>query len=104
MYLVTLNKLNAVLKVSAQAGQSGPVNKTSVESTAQDDDFQEEKRRKRQISNDTSQAANKSTKTILTTATAKLPPKVVLTRNFLSPLRINDMDMETTDAEKKPPE
>jgi hypothetical protein len=36
MYAVTLNELKAipnVLKVSAQAGQGGAVNKTSVEST-----------------------------------------------------------------------
>jgi hypothetical protein len=32
MYTVTLNELKAVLKVSAQAGQSGGVNKTPVES------------------------------------------------------------------------
>jgi hypothetical protein len=38
----TLKELKAVLKVSAQEGRSGAVNKTSVESTAQDDDFQEE--------------------------------------------------------------
>jgi hypothetical protein len=35
---VCMNVLKAVLKVSAQAGQSGAVNKTSVESTAQVDD------------------------------------------------------------------
>jgi hypothetical protein len=39
-YTVTLNELKAVLKVSAQAGQSGAANKPSVESRAQDD-FQE---------------------------------------------------------------
>jgi hypothetical protein len=54
--------LKAVLKVSAQAGQGGAANKTPVESTAQDDDFQEAKRHKRRISNDTSQTAKKSTK------------------------------------------
>jgi hypothetical protein len=43
MYAVTLNELKAILKVSAQAGQSGEVSKTSVESLAQDDDFQEVK-------------------------------------------------------------
>jgi hypothetical protein len=43
--------------VNAQAGQSGAVNKTSLESMAQDDDFQEVKRCKRHISNNTSQTA-----------------------------------------------
>jgi hypothetical protein len=48
MYTVTLNELKAVLKVGigeicCPEGQSGAVNKTSVESTAQDDDFWEEK-------------------------------------------------------------
>jgi hypothetical protein len=47
MYAVTLNELKAVLKVSAQAGQSDVVNKTSVESMARDDDFQEIKRHKK---------------------------------------------------------
>jgi hypothetical protein len=36
MYRVTLNELKAVLKMSAQAGRSGVVNETSVESTDQD--------------------------------------------------------------------
>jgi hypothetical protein len=45
MYTVTLNELKAVLEVSAQAGESGAMNKTSVESTAQCDGFQEIKRR-----------------------------------------------------------
>jgi hypothetical protein len=39
MYAITLNELNVVLKVCAQEGQSGAANKTSVESTAKDDDF-----------------------------------------------------------------
>jgi hypothetical protein len=55
MYAVTLNELKAVLKVSAQTGPSGMVNKTSVESTAQDDDCHEVKRSKRHICNNISQ-------------------------------------------------
>jgi hypothetical protein len=47
MYAETLNELKAVLKVSAQEVQSGAVNKTPVESSAQDDDFQEIKRQPR---------------------------------------------------------
>jgi hypothetical protein len=39
MYMVILNELKAILKVSAQAGRSGAVNKTTVESSAQDNDF-----------------------------------------------------------------
>jgi hypothetical protein len=34
MYMIRLKELNAVLKVKAQAGQSGAVNKTSLESMA----------------------------------------------------------------------
>jgi hypothetical protein len=41
MYTVTLNELKAVLNVSAQAGQSGEENKTSMASMAQDDYFWE---------------------------------------------------------------
>jgi hypothetical protein len=91
-----MNEMKAVLKVSSQAGKSGTVNKTSVESTAQDDDFREVKR---QISNDTSQTAKKSTKPIPTFAAVKLPPKAVLARNFSAPLRATDMDTVTTGAE-----
>jgi hypothetical protein len=43
-----------ILKMSAQAGQSGAVNETSVESTTQNDNFQGVKYHKRNISNDTS--------------------------------------------------
>jgi hypothetical protein len=55
VYTVTLNELKAIFKVNAQARQSGAVNKTWVQSTAQDDDFWESKERKKHISNDTSQ-------------------------------------------------
>jgi hypothetical protein len=93
--------LNAVLKVSAQAGHCGALNKTSVESTAHD--FQEV-RCKMHISNNTSQTAKNSTKPVPTSAAVEIPPKVVLTRNFFSPLRTTGMDMETTDAEDTLPE
>jgi hypothetical protein len=43
MYTVTLNELKAVIKVTAQAGRSSAMNRTSVESTAQDDTFREVK-------------------------------------------------------------
>jgi hypothetical protein len=69
MYAVTLNELKAVLKVCAQEGQSGAVSKTTVETTAQDDDFQEEKRRERQT-------AKKSTKPVPAFAAVKMPPKI----------------------------
>jgi NAD(P)H-dependent flavin oxidoreductase YrpB (nitropropane dioxygenase family) len=39
--------MKAALKVSAQGVQRGGVNKTSAESTAQDDDFQVIKRHKK---------------------------------------------------------
>jgi hypothetical protein len=82
VYAVTLNELKAILKVGAQEGQSGAVNETSVDSTAQEDDFHEVKRSKRHISN------------------FKMPPKAVLSHNFFAPLRTADMDIETTEAEK----
>jgi hypothetical protein len=95
MYTVTLIELKAVLKLSTQAGQSGVVNKTSAELTAQDDNFREIKKSKRHISNDASQSAKKSTKPVPTTAAVKLRPKAVSTHNFFAPLRITDMDTET---------
>jgi hypothetical protein len=66
--MVTLNELKGVLEMSAQAGQSGIVNKTSVEALAQGDSFQEVKRCKKHISNDTLQTAKKSTKSVPTSA------------------------------------
>jgi hypothetical protein len=97
MYTVTLNELRAILKVSVQAGQSGVVYKTSVESMAQDD-FQEVKRCKGHIANNTSQSAKKSTKPVATSTAIKLPPKAVLSHNFFTLLRTTDMDMGTTVA------
>jgi hypothetical protein len=96
--MVTLNELKAVLKVSAQAGQSGAVNKTLVESTAQDSDFQEVKKCKGHICNNTLQTAEKFTKPVPTSTVVKMPQKAVLTRNFLAPLRTADMDTKTTGA------
>jgi hypothetical protein len=61
IYTVTFDELKAVLKVNAQAGLSGTVTETSLESAAHDDDFQEVNRRKRHICIDTLQTAKKST-------------------------------------------
>jgi hypothetical protein len=96
IYVVTLNELKVILKVSTQAGQSGAVNKTSVETMAKNDNFHEVKRHKRHISNDTLQTSKKSTKPVPTSAAIKLPPKAVLTRNFFAPLRTIDIDTRTT--------
>jgi hypothetical protein len=87
MYAETLNAPKAVLKVSAQEILSSAVNKTSVESTAQDDYFQEVERRRRHIFNNTSQTAKKSTKPIPASIAAKMPPKAMSNRNFFTPLR-----------------
>jgi hypothetical protein len=104
MYIVTLNELKGVLKVRAQAGQNGAVNKTSLEPTAQDDDFREVKRRRRHFSNHTSQTAKKSTKSIPISTAVKLPPKAVSTRNAFAPLRTTDMDTQITGAGNAFPE
>jgi hypothetical protein len=104
MYAVTLNELKAILKVSAQAGQSDAVNKTSVKSIALDDDFQEVKRRKRYICNNTSQTAKKSTKSVPTSASVQRSPNAVLTRNFFAPLRTIEMVTQTTGVENTLPE
>jgi hypothetical protein len=99
-----LSELKAVLKVNVQAEQCGAVTKTSLESVAHDDDFQEVKRCKRHISNDTSQTAKKSIISAPKSTAGKLPTKAVITRNFFAPLRTSDMDMETTGAENTLPE
>jgi hypothetical protein len=70
----------------------------------QDDKFREVKRWKKHISNDTSQAAKKSTKRVPTSTAVKLPPKAVLTRNFFTPVRTTEMNMETTAADNVLPE
>jgi hypothetical protein len=104
MYTLTLKTLQAVLKLSTQTGQSGAVNKTTLESMAQHDDFQEIKRRKRCISNDTSETNMKLTKSVPISTAIKQTPKVVPTRNFFAPLRTNGMDIETTETENTLPE
>jgi hypothetical protein len=85
MYMVTLKELQAVLKVNTQTGQSGEVNETSLESKAQDDDFQEVKRCKRCISNDTSEMTMKLTKSVLISTTVKQTPKAVPTQLLRTP-------------------
>jgi hypothetical protein len=80
-------------------GKGGAVNKTSVESVAQNDDFQEVSRRKRHISNNTSQTAKKSTKPIPISEAVKMPSKTMLICDFSAPLGTNDMCMETTGAD-----
>jgi hypothetical protein len=65
---------------------------------AQDDDFQEVKRRKRHISEGISETAKKSNKSVPTSDTDKLSPKAVLICNLFAPLRTTDMDT-TTEAE-----
>jgi hypothetical protein len=75
-----------------------------VESTAQDDDFQKVKGRKRRISKNTSQAAKNSTKPVPTSSAVKLPPKAVLTRKLFAPLRTIDIGTEITAAENILPE
>jgi hypothetical protein len=99
-----MNKLKAILEVTAQTGQNCEVNKTSAELTAQDDDFQEVKRRKSCISNNTLQRAKKSTKSIRTSTAVKLPPKAMLTCTIFAPLRTTDMDTESTGTENILPE
>jgi hypothetical protein len=71
---------------------------------AQEDNFQEVKRHKRHISNNTSQAVTKLNKPVPTSAAVKLLSKAVLTRNFVTALTTTEMDMETTEAENTPPE
>jgi hypothetical protein len=61
--------------------------------TVHDVDFQEGKRCKSNVSNDTSLIAKKSTKPTKTSAAMKLPPKAMLTRNFFMPLRTSDKEM-----------
>jgi hypothetical protein len=75
-----------------------------LQSTAQDDDFQEIKRRKRHISDNYSQTAKKSTKPVPIAAAVILLLKVVLTRNFFAPLRTTDMDTMTTGTENTLPD
>jgi hypothetical protein len=55
-YTVTVNELKAALKVSPHTGQSGAVNKTSVESMAKDENSRKQKDA-RGISLNTSQTA-----------------------------------------------
>jgi hypothetical protein len=71
MHTVQLNELKAFLKVTAQARQSGVVKKPEGNQMAQDDDFQDVKRSKRHISNNTLQTTKMATKPVQTSATVK---------------------------------
>jgi hypothetical protein len=96
--MVTVKELQTVLKTNVQAQQNGAMNKSSLESMAQDDNFQEVKRCKRHISNDTLETAKMTTESIPVTTGVKQTPKAVPTRNFFAPLRA-DMNTQTTGAE-----
>jgi hypothetical protein len=102
LYAVTLTELKAVMKCTKRTKWCSEQNLS--ESKARDDDFQEVKRRKRHISNNTSKAAKNATKLVPTSAAEKLLQKAVLTRNFLAPLRTTDMDKGTTGAQNILPE
>jgi hypothetical protein len=104
MYTVTLNELKAVQKVSAQEGQIGAVNKTSVESTTQDDDFQEV-RDAADISLIIPHRLPRSRlNQSLHPQLSGLLQKQRELFNFFAPLRPTDRDMETTGAENTLPE
>jgi hypothetical protein len=90
--------------VNTRVRQSGVVNKTALESMAQDEDFQKIKRRKRRISNDISETTMKSKKSVPISTTVKQTPKAVPTRNFFARLRTNDLNTESTGTEKILPE
>jgi hypothetical protein len=72
IYKITLKELKFDLKLSANAGPSGGLIKSSLESTAPDDNFQEVKRHKRHNSNNIRQTAKKSTKPVPIFVTVKL--------------------------------
>jgi hypothetical protein len=63
-----------ILKLSAQAGQNGVANGTSVDSVAQDDCFQEARKCKRHISDNTPQRTKRLAKPVPTSVSVNLPP------------------------------
>jgi hypothetical protein len=81
--------------MSAQEGQSDVVKRTSVESTAQDDDFQEVKRLKRHISNNTWQTAKSRLNQSQDASKSK---------HCFGSVKVTDMDTETTEVDNKLPE
>jgi hypothetical protein len=99
MYTITLNELKGVQKMCAHAGQSGVTNKTSVESTAQDGDFQKVTWRKMHTCNNTLETTKKWDKPVPTPAAVKLPSNATLTRKFFTPLRTTVIDTETISAD-----
>jgi hypothetical protein len=88
MYTATLNELKAVQEASAQAGQSGAVNKISLESTAQDDDFREVKRRKRK----SLITPHRQPRNLLNQSPRLQLPNPVLISNFFATFSSIDMD------------
>jgi hypothetical protein len=96
MYAVILKELEAVMKVIVQARQSNAVNKTSVESTAQDD-FLEIWICKGHIS----MKPRRQPRIRLHSKIRSCQPasKTVLTSNFFASLRTTVMDTDTTGEE-----
>jgi hypothetical protein len=90
-YTVTLKELKSLMKASTTAGRT-------TEKPAQNEGFQEVRRRKR---HNTTEAAPTSKKAVPTEASAPAskPPKEITTRNFFAPLRAPKMDTESAGSE-----
>jgi hypothetical protein len=98
IYTVTLGELKAMLKKSNPAGQK-TAPETAGPPSAQEGGFQEVRRRKRLSTGEndgTSKKAVPAPSAALNTA-----PKEIPTRNFFAPLRMTNMDTDSSGMEAK---
>jgi hypothetical protein len=88
-YTVTLNDLKYLVKA-----RSSETSKTVSAKPAQEEDFKEVRRRKRQNTTESAPISKKPS-----AAAGNTPKNEVSTRNFFAPLRVTSMDTETAGAE-----
>jgi hypothetical protein len=96
IYTVTLQE--AMPKARTLAGQTNPP-KTTGQQTTQEDGFQEVRRRKRRATDETAWISKKAAVQTETSPALNIPPKEVVTWNFIASLRAADMNTDTSGTE-----
>jgi hypothetical protein len=87
-----------VIKARTIADQTN-IPKTTEQQTNKEDDFQEVRRRKRRITDETTGTSKKATVQTKTSTALNILPKEVATRNFFTPLKAADMGTDASDTE-----
>jgi hypothetical protein len=96
IYIVTLNELKAVLKVSTLADQTRALKSTGLQTTGENG-FTEIRRRNQHSIDETTQTSKEVAVLAKTSAALNTPlPKYVITQKFFAALQTADMEPDTS--------